>query len=206
MVGRVVVIFLSLVLLLGSPALGLAPEHTPPPPSSGHVGITEPTESEAPCAVRSPAAQDRLESEALLTGPVVLDNIQIETADLRLFEMFFEEVLKAPLIERLDHPGRDSIRGYCYRGIRVIVRRDHANPRLTGWVQLNFAVSAVDVIQRELETALVDSRLASLSQVERERVVRIRFKPDVRRGKRKAIRLEVLGPEGFVIGFNQYKS
>lgn len=205
MVGRLVAIFLSLVLLVGSPSQGLAQEHTQPLTPSGHAGITDPTEPETPCAVRSPAAQDRLESDALPIGPVVLDSVQIETADLRPFEMFFGEVLKAPLIERLDHPGRDSIRGYCYRGVRVIVRRDHASPHLTGWVQINFAVSDVDVLQRELETALVDSRLASLSQVERERIVRIRFKPYGHRGNRKAIRLEVFGPEGFMVGFNQYK-
>ncbi|MDE3119628.1 MAG: hypothetical protein KGL03_11505, partial [Nitrospirota bacterium] len=91
-------------------------------------------------------------------------------------------------------------------GILVVVRKNHESPRPTGWVQLNFAVPDVEIVQRELETTLAEPRLASLSQAERERVVRIRLKPDVRRGNRKAIRLEVLGPEGFVVGFNQYKS
>ncbi|MDE3242319.1 MAG: hypothetical protein KGO52_06330 [Nitrospirota bacterium] len=135
-----------------------------------------------------------------------MDSVQIETSDLRLFETFLGEVLKARLVERRDHLGKDSIRGYCYRGILVVVRKNHESPRPTGWVQLNFAVPDVEIVQRELETTLAEPRLASLSQAERERVVRIRLKPDVRRGNRKAIRLEVLGPEGFVVGFNQYKS
>ncbi|TAJ30038.1 MAG: hypothetical protein EPO64_03340 [Nitrospirae bacterium] len=191
MIWRVMASFLSVILILDSL------------PS---VQAAEPVESEASCAARSLAAVDRLTDESSPVGSGVLDSVQIEISDLQLFETFFGEVLKAPLIERLDHPGKDSIRGYCYRGVLVVVRRNHESPRLAGWVQLNFAVPDVDVVQRDLEATLVESRLASLSQVERERVVRIRLKLDVRRGNRKAIRLEVFGPEGFVIGFNQYQS
>lgn len=206
MIWRVMAPFLSVILILGSLSSVQPQGHAQSLPPSGHVGNTEPAKLEASCVARSLAAPDRLTDEASLGGSGVLDSVQIETSDLRLFETFFGEVLKAPLIERLDHPGQDSIRGYCYRGVLVVVRRNHESPHPTGWVQLNFAVPDVDVVQRELEAALVDSRLASLSQMERERIVRIRLKPDVRRGNRKAIRLEVFGPEGFLIGFNQYKS
>jgi hypothetical protein len=134
-----------------------------------------------------------------------LDGVQFETTDIKSFEMLFGDVLKAPLIERRDHPDKDSIRGWCYRGIRIVVRRDYAVPRPTGWVQINFSVPDVGAVQRELGAALKDSAIASLEQMEREKIVRIRLKPDVRRGSRKADRLEVAGPEGFMMGFNQYK-
>ncbi len=134
-----------------------------------------------------------------------LESVQIETSDLKSFEVFFGDVLKAPLVERRDHPDKDNVRGYCYRGVRIIVRRDHAVPRPTGWVQINFTVQDVATVQRELETALKSSPVASLNEMERDKIVRFRLKPDVRRGDRKAIRLEVSGPEGFMIGFNQYK-
>lgn len=134
-----------------------------------------------------------------------LDSIQIETSDLKAFEVFFADVLKALLIERRDHPDKDSIRGYCYRGVRIIVRRDHAMPRPTGWVQINFTVQDVSAVQRELEAALKNSPVASLNAIERDKIARVRLKPDVRRGDRRGIRLEVSGPEGFMIGFNQYK-
>ena len=134
-----------------------------------------------------------------------LDSVQIETSDLKSFETFWGDVLKASMFERRDHPDKDSIRGYCYRGILIIVRRDHAVPRPTGWVQINFTVPDVAAVQRELETALKSSPVASLTEMERDKIVRVRLKPDVRRGDRKAIRLEVSGPEGFMLGFNQYK-
>jgi hypothetical protein len=134
----------------------------------------------------------------------IFDSIQFETSDLKSFEVFFGDLLRAPLIERRDHPDKDSMRGYCYRGVRLIIRRDYAVPRPTGWVQINFVVSDVSAVQREIESALKSSSVASLSEAERDRIVRIRLKPDVRRGSRKAARLEVAGPEGFMIGFNQY--
>ncbi len=206
MVRRAMASLLSVIVVLGSLSSVQTYGQTEQLHPSGHMGGTEPAELGPPCTVRSLAVPDRPADESSPVGSGVLDSVQIETSDLGLFETFFGEVLKAPLIERRDHPGKDSIRGYCYRGVLVVVRRNHENPRLTGWVQLNFAVPDVDVVQRELETTLVNSRLASLSQIERERIVRIRLKPDVHRGNRKAIRLEVFGPEGFLIGFNQYQS
>jgi hypothetical protein len=134
-----------------------------------------------------------------------LESVQVETSNIKTFEAFFGAVLKAPLVEHRDHPDKDSVRGYCYRGIRIIVRQEHAVPRPTGWVQINFTVSDVGIVQRELEVALKSSPVASLNEMERDKIVRVRLKPDVRRGDRKAIRLEVAGPEGFMIGFNQYK-
>jgi hypothetical protein len=133
------------------------------------------------------------------------DSVQFETTDMKSFEVFFGDVLKASLIERRDHPDKDTIRDWCYRGIRIVVRRDLVVPRPTGWVQLNFAVPDVGAIQRELDAALKGSAIASLGQMEREKIVRIRLKQDVRRGASRADRLEVTGPEGFMMGFNQYR-
>lgn len=168
-------------LLLGTPASSLGEE---PPFARQHVEQTAPG-----CP----------ENEG------ILDSVQIETSDLKSFEAFFGEVLKASLVERRDHPDKDSVRGYCYLGIRIVVRQDYAVPRPTGWVQINFIVPDVGVVQRELEAALKTSSVDSLTEMERDKIVRFRLKPDVRRGDRKAIRLEVSGPEGFMIGFNQYK-
>lgn len=126
------------------------------------------------------------------------DNIQVETSDITLHERFFEAVLHASVIQRLDHPLTDHIRAYCYRGVVVVVRHDLRTPRPTGWVQLNFTVRDVAAMQQELESA---SR--SLGEEEREKIVRFRRKPDVMRGHRQVDRLEVYGPEGFLIGFDQ---
>lgn len=167
------------------------------------VGISSIGLGEEPLGVHPRV--ERTVSECQENGGI-LDSVQIETSDLKSFEVFFGEVLKALLVERRDHPDKDSVRGYCYRGIRIIVRRDHAVPRPTGWVQVNFAVLDAGLVQRELEAALKNSSVASLSKMEQDKIVRFRMKPDARRGDRKAIRLEVAGPEGFMIGFNQYKN
>lgn len=149
-------------------------------------------------------AMDVCEEELRGRG-AALDSVQIETADLQAYETFFGAILKAPLIEQWDHPGRDGGRGYCYRGVRIIVRRDQTAPRPTGWVQINFKVQDVAAVQRELEAVQQHSPVASMPKTERKAVFRLRLKPEVRRGERRAIRLEVLGPEGFMIGFNQYR-
>lgn len=133
------------------------------------------------------------------------ENVQIETSDLVRHERFFESVLHAPIVQRMDHPQIDSLRGYCYRGVLIVVREDLRTPRPTGWVQINFTVSDVATVQEELERSVRASSLYELSEDERAKVVRFRVKPDVMRGNRKAIRLEVFGPEGFMIGFDQYK-
>ena len=126
------------------------------------------------------------------------ENVQIETSDIRLHEQLFEQVLHAPAVQRLDHPQTDYLRTYCYRGILIVIRQDLRTPRPTGWVQLNFIVSNVAHVQQELESAS-----QTLNEKERQQVARFRMKRDVMRGQRKVDRLEVYGPEGFLIGFDQ---
>ena len=133
------------------------------------------------------------------------EGVQIETSNIRLYEQFFEAVLQVPVIQRVDHPGADSLRGYCYRDMLIVVRQDVHTPRPTGWVQINFAVSNAAALQDELEQAYRTSPVYRLNEEDRAKIVRFRLKPDVMRGDRKAIRLEVYGPEGFMIGFDQYK-
>jgi hypothetical protein len=133
------------------------------------------------------------------------DGVQVETSDIGLFEQFFDAVLRAPLVQHADHPQADRLRGYCYRGVLVVVRQDLRTARPTGWVQLNFRVPDVAAVQEELEGAYQTSSLSRLSEDERTKIVRFRLKPDVMRGNRKVIRLEVAGPEGFMIGFDQVK-
>lgn len=133
------------------------------------------------------------------------ESVQIETSTITLYEQLFEAVLQVPVVQRADHPGTDSLRGYCYRGVLVVVRQDRRTPRPTGWVQLNFTVPNVAEVQEELERAYRTSPVFQLSEEERAKIIRFRLKPDVMRGERKATRLEVAGPEGFMIGFDQYK-
>jgi hypothetical protein len=58
-------------------------------------------------------------------------------------------------------------------------------------------------IHQALQSAVRDSALAQLPEADRDNVVRFRMKPGVMRGHRKVDRLEVYGPEGFLIGFDQ---
>jgi hypothetical protein len=108
-------------------------------------------------------------------------------------------------VQSLDHPQVDRLRSYCYRGVLIVIRQDLRTPRLTGWVQINFSVSDVAAVQAEVEGSYRASTLSQLAEEERTKIVRFRLKPDVSRGHRKATRFEVTGPEGFMIGFNQYK-
>lgn len=132
-----------------------------------------------------------------------LSNIQIETSDITLHERLFEQVFHAPTIQRLDHPQTDLIRIYCLRDVVVTIRQDLRHPRQTGWVQINFWVKDVASVQETLQSAVRDSALAKLAEAERDKIVRFRMKPGVMRGHRKVDRLEVYGPEGFLIGFDQ---
>ena len=134
-----------------------------------------------------------------------LESIQFETSDIAVYERFFSQVLRAPEVERVDHPQRDTLRGYCYRDVLIVVRQDFRSPRPTGWVQINFSVPDVAEVQRQLEEALRGSDLAKLGEEERAKIVRLRLKPEVTRHNCKAARLEVAGPEGFMIGFDQFK-
>ena len=144
--------------------------------------------------------------EPLACGPSPTEgfsNIQIETSDITLHERLFELVFHAPSLQRLDHPQTDLIRIYCLRDVVVAIRQDLRHPRQTGWVQVNFWVTDVGSIHQTLQSAVRDSALAGLSDADRDKVVRLRMKPGVTRGNRKVDRLEVYGPEGFLIGFDQ---
>jgi hypothetical protein len=152
------------------------------------------------------AAMSANAEEHLTCGPYTtegLSNIQIETSDITLHEQLFEQVLHAPSIQRLDHPQTDLIRIYCLRDVVVTIRQDLRHPRQTGWVQINFWVRDVASVQETLQLAVRDSALAKLADADREKVVRFQMKPGVMRGHRKVDRLEVYGPEGFLIGFDQ---
>jgi len=133
------------------------------------------------------------------------ESVQVETSDITRHEQFFESVLHAPVVQRMDHPQVDSLRGYCYRGVLIVVRQDLRTPRPTGWVQINFTVSDVAALQGELEQAYRASSVYQLSEEDRAKIVRFRLKLDVMRGDRQVKRLEVAGPEGFMIGFDQDK-
>jgi hypothetical protein len=134
-----------------------------------------------------------------------LEGVQIETSDITLYEQFFEAVLQVPVVQRADHPQADRLRGYCYRGLLIVVRQDLRTPRPTGWVQINFIVSNVAAVQEEIERVYRGSSISQLAEAERAKIVRFRFKPDVMRGDRRVARFEVAGPEGFMIGFDQDK-
>ncbi len=141
-------------------------------------------------------------------GPSVLEgfsNIQIETADITLHERLFEQVLHANNVQRLDHPQMDVIRIYCFRDVVVTIRQDLRNPRQTGWVQINYWVKDAAAIQETLQAAVRESSLGQLTEADRDKIVRFRMKPGVMRGDRKVDRLEVYGPEGFLIGFDRPK-
>jgi hypothetical protein len=148
------------------------------------------------------ACNAAIQNPAFLEG---FQSVQVETSDVTRYEQFFESVLHAQVVQSLDHPQVDRLRGYCYRGVLIVVRQDLRTPRPTGWVQINFAVSDVAAVQAEVEGAYRASTLSQLAEEERTKIVRFRLKPEVSRGHRKAIRFEVTGPEGFMIGFDQYK-
>jgi hypothetical protein len=154
--------------------------------SASHEGLCT-------AAIQSPGSREGFES------------VQVETSDIIRYEQFFESVLHAPVVQRLDHPQVDRLRGYCYRGVLIVVRQDLRTARPTGWVQINFVVPDVAALQNELEQAYRASSVYRLSEEERAKIVRFRLKQDVMRGDRRVIRLEVAGPEGFMIGFDQDK-
>ena len=133
------------------------------------------------------------------------ESVQVETSDITRYEQFFETILHALVVQRMDHPQVDSLRGYCYRGVLIVVRQDLRTPRPTGWVQINFTVSDVAAVRAELEQTYRASSVYQLSEEDRAKIVRFRLKPDAKRGDRQVIRLEVAGPEGFMIGFDQVK-
>ncbi len=150
--------------------------------------------------------QGRLEGdERCGSSGTTVEGVQIETSDIKLFEQFFESVLHAEPVLRKDHPQKDMLRGYCFRGLAIVIRQDVAEPRPVGWVQVNFSEQDVGRLQEEFERLLKDSPISKLEERERNKIVRLKLKPDAKRGNRRAIRLEVFGPEGFMLGFDQYK-
>lgn len=98
--------------------------------------------------------------------------MQVETSDITRYEQFFETVLHAPVVQSMDHPQVDSLRGYCYRGVLIVVRQGLRTPRPTGWVQINFAVSDVVVVQEEVEGSYRASARSQLAEEERLKIVR----------------------------------
>jgi hypothetical protein len=174
------------------------------------IAITAASAEEAPQMQHHQAdsASQERSCNAAIQGtafPEGFQSVQVETSDITRYEQFFESVLHAPVVQSLDHPQMDRLRGYCYRGVLIVIRQDLRTARPTGWVQLNFAVSDVAAVQAEVEGAYRASTLSQLAEEERAKIVRFRLKPEVSRGHRKATRFEVTGPEGFMIGFDQYK-
>lgn len=182
-----------ITMVLGASWICLAAD----PPALPHHGGDA---AQGAQAGAEPCAPFRVPGE---TGSSLFEGIQIETSDIKLHEMFFEQILRVSPVQRMEHPQVDSLRGYCYRGVLIVVRQDLRTPRPTGWAQLNFAVADVTAVQGDLERAYRDSPV--YGGAEAAKVVRFRLKPDVRRGDCRAARLEVSGPEGFMIGFDQYK-
>ena len=185
--------FLGLLLSVSVSSVVFSADSSSPGSHEGHLPSTATSQDlSSLCGHESPSLSPGFES------------VQIETSDVARVEQFFN-LLKAPLIEQHEHTGRDRLRGYCYRGVSIVVRQDIQTPRPTGWVQINFSVPDVTAVQEELERLYKESPVAKLDETERNTIFRFRLKPDVKRGDRKAVRLEVFGPDGFMIGFNQYK-
>ena len=177
------------------------------------VGWISPVLAEEPAhpqqheGTKQEPAVDGSESCGSLTVGVIpgVEGVQLETSDSKLFEAFFVSVLHAETVLHKDHPQKDILRGYCYRGLLIVVRQDLQQPRPTGWIQINFTEQDVGRLQQELQRSYDDSPVSKLEESERNRIIRLKLKPDVKRGNRKATRLEVLGPEGFMLGFDQFK-
>lgn len=192
------------LVLLGHVALAAEPTHQH---GSETAPITLPTsvhtcrsDTSGELAQKGKPSPDNARSDAL-----GFQGVQIETADITLYELFFETILQAARVQTMEHPQVDRLRGYCYRDVLIVVRQDLKTARPTGWVQINYAVSDVAVVQQELEQSYRTSPVAQRAETERNKIVRFRLKPDVRRGDCRAVRLEVGGPEGFMIGFDQFK-
>lgn len=197
------ILILSL-MLFGHVALAAGPTHQH---GSGETTLASTTSVDT-CqpAISSELARkgkpSQEQSGSVLAG---FEGVQIETADITLYEIFFETILQAKRVQTMEHPQVDRLRGYCYRNVLIVVRQDLKTVRPTGWVQINFSVPDAALVQQELERASQTSPVSKLSETEQSKIVRIRLKPDVRRGDCRAIRLEVGGPEGFMVGFDQYK-
>lgn len=169
-------------------------------PSHSEVKPSLPEASNA-CRSEQSDVEQRVAGQEI---PAQFESVQLETSDITLFERFFETVLQADRVETIDHPQKDSIRGYCYRHMRIVIRQDFQHPRPTGWVQLNFEVPDAQAVHETLRRVSEEALPMTMMEADRHKVVRLKLKLDVMRGQRKAVRLEVYGPEGFLIGFDQY--
>jgi hypothetical protein len=132
------------------------------------------------------------------------EGVQIETSNIASHELLFELVLGARSVFKVDHPQVDHLRGYCYRDVLIVIRQDLKTARPTGWVQVNFVVPDAEAVQRELEEA-IRRGLGDRDEPTRATIARLKLKPDVPRSNCRASRLELYGPEGFLIGFDQFK-
>lgn len=192
------------LILFGHVALAAEPMHQQ---GSGVVAGAPPTSVHAcrPATSGELAQKGKPAPDNSMSDSPGFEGLQIETADITLYELFFETILQAPRVQTMEHPQVDRLRGYCYRDVLIVVRQDLKTARLTGWVQINYVVPDVAAVQQELEQSYRMSPVAQRDEMERNKIVRFRLKPDVRRGDCRAVRLEVGGPEGFMIGFDQFK-
>jgi hypothetical protein len=132
------------------------------------------------------------------------EGLQLETSSIGSHELLFESVLGARSVFKIDHPQVDHLRGYCYRDVLIVIRQDLKTARPTGWVQVNFMVPDAEAVQHELEEA-IRRALPDRDETTRATIARLKLKPDVPRSNCRASRLELYGPEGFLIGFDQFK-
>jgi hypothetical protein len=198
------------ILIFGLILFGHVASAAEPPHPHGSEGATPaPTISVHACrsAMSGELAQKgKPTPDNSMSDSPGFEGVQIETADITLYELFFETILQAQRVQTMEHPQIDRLRGYCYRDVLIVVRQDLKSARPTGWVQINYAVADVVTVQQELEQSYRASPIAQRNETERNKIVRFRLKPDVRRGNCRAVRLEVAGPEGFMIGFDQFKT
>jgi len=198
------ILILSLILF-DQVAFGADPTHQPGNQSAAIAPAASPhtcrTAASGELAQKGKPSPDSATSNAL-----GFEGVQIETADITLYELLFETILQAQRVQTMEHPQIDRLRGYCYREVLIVVRQDLKAARPTGWVQINYTVPDVAAVQQELEQSYRTSPVAQRDEAERNAIVRFRLKPDVRRGDCRAARLEVSGPEGFMIGFDQFKT
>jgi len=181
----------------------------PPPPHGSEGAAHAPTISAHTCRSATSgelAQKGKPTPDNSMSDSPGFEGVQIETADITLYELFFETILQAQRVQTMEHPQIDRLRGYCYRDVLIVVRQDLKSARPTGWVQINYAVPDVVTVQQELEQSYRASPVGQRNETERNKIVRFRLKPDVRRGDCRAVRLEVAGPEGFMIGFDQFKT
>lgn len=176
----------SLFFISDPPVLGQTDEAPSSSPRTNHIQVANQNQ----CAVE---VSDTGEEPSL-------ESVQVETSDLRLYERFFERFLGAHLVFAMDHPLVDQIRTYCYHKVAIAIRQDLKTPRPTGWVQINFLVDDLATVEQELKEA--GQRLAVSEPGTSGEPYPIRIKKGVPRNRCRVDRVEISGPEGFMIGFH----